>query len=76
MGKTKEGQKVSDYQTGLVLGAVLGWLFSSIVIVLVLALFYGASENERIPKWRARRENQRLYKAEKDCGIAPRWWKG
>ena len=67
---------MSDYQTGLVLGAVLGWLFSSIVIVLVLALFYGASENERIPKWRARRENQRLHKAEKDCGIAPRRWKG
>ena len=54
---------MSDYQTGLVLGAVLGWLFSSIVIVLVMALFYGASENGRIPKWRARRENQRLYKA-------------
>ena len=67
---------MSDYQTGLILGAVLGGVFSSIAIVLVMALFYGAGESERIPKWRARRENQRLYKAEKDCGIASRRWKG
>ena len=67
---------MTDYQEGLMWGVILGWLFSSIVIVLILALFHGASETEFIPDWRARSENQRLYKAEKDCGIAPRRWKG
>ena len=67
---------MTEYQEGLLWGLLLGWLFSSIVIVLVLALFAGSKEPERIPDWRARRENQGLYQAEKDCGVAPRRWQG
>ncbi len=67
---------MTDYQEGLMWGVILGWLFSSIVIILVLALFHGAGETDFIPDWRARRENQGLYQAEKNSGVAPRRWQG
>lgn len=67
---------MTEYQTGLIWGGILGWLISSFTLVFWLALFRGGNAAECMPDWRGEHETQRLSEAEKDSGDAPRRWQG